>query len=184
MSCVKIEMVGRKFGRLTVIGEAGKNERGQLMWECQCDCGNKKVVLGHNLRTGNTVSCGCARGKDLTGQRFGRLTVLKQVEERRDGKVMWECQCDCGKIHYVSRACLRSGYTKSCGCLREEKVAEDRHEDLTGQRFGSLTVIRKHEKTWGGNVIWVCGCDCGAEKLVKNMDLLKGRVTDCGCKAK
>lgn len=61
--------------------------------------------------------------KDLTGQRFGRLVVLRQgVHARR--YVHWLCQCDCGLIVEVRSASLLNGHTKSCGCLNSERRAE------------------------------------------------------------
>lgn len=55
-----IDLTSKKFGLLTVVGKAGHNKHGQLMWECECECGNKTVVIGQNLRRGMTKSCGCA----------------------------------------------------------------------------------------------------------------------------
>ena len=55
----KLELAGQKFGRLTVIGEAGKDKRGNYLWECQCECGNTLVTIARPLRIGRTVSCGC-----------------------------------------------------------------------------------------------------------------------------
>lgn len=55
---------------------------------------------------------------DLTGQRFGRLTVLREEPQRdKYGRVMWICRCDCGNIVSVAGTDLRRGSTKSCGCL-------------------------------------------------------------------
>lgn len=56
--------------------------------------------------------------KDLTGQRFGRLTAIKRIKV--DKKAMWECQCDCGNTKFVTSSDLMSGKVKSCGCLRSE----------------------------------------------------------------
>lgn len=55
---------------------------------------------------------------DLTGQRFGRLTVVKDVGSDKQGKALWECSCDCGNINIVPGVKLRNGHTRSCGCLR------------------------------------------------------------------
>lgn len=55
----KIEMAGKRFGRLIVIEEAGKDKHGHLMWRCLCDCGAERKVDGLNLRAGRTQSCGC-----------------------------------------------------------------------------------------------------------------------------
>lgn len=54
---------------------------------------------------------------DLTGQRFGRLTVVKKSDERSHGSVKWVCKCDCGNTKVVVGRSLRKGYTKSCGCI-------------------------------------------------------------------
>ena len=53
-------MAGDRFGRLSVIKESGR-ARGQVTWECLCDCGKTTVVTGYDLRSGNTMSCGCYR---------------------------------------------------------------------------------------------------------------------------
>lgn len=59
---------------------------------------------------------------DLTGQRFGRLTVLKDSGNRLDRKVVWLCMCDCGQETLVRSTRLRKGTTRSCGCLRRENA--------------------------------------------------------------
>ena len=56
---------------------------------------------------------------DLTGQRFGRLTVV-EISEIKDGNVFWLCRCDCGNMTVVTRRNLQSGNTRSCGCLLVE----------------------------------------------------------------
>ena len=55
----KIEMIGRKFHRLTVLKEAERARNGKVMWLCSCECGNKVVVRGDHLRGGRIKSCGC-----------------------------------------------------------------------------------------------------------------------------
>lgn len=62
---VKIEMIGRTFGELVVLREAGSS-KGHLRWLCKCSCGNETVVDGGNLRSGHTSSCGhCEKFEDL-----------------------------------------------------------------------------------------------------------------------
>jgi len=62
--------------------------------------------------------------KDLTGQRFGKLVVLRKTDLRRKGKILWICQCDCGNMHQAMSSRLISGHTKSCGCYQREKITE------------------------------------------------------------
>lgn len=58
MSAV-IPMIGKRYGRLVVVADAGSNKSGNKMWKCECDCGNMTIVCGSNLRGGVTKSCGC-----------------------------------------------------------------------------------------------------------------------------
>jgi hypothetical protein len=61
---------------------------------------------------------------DLTGQRFGRLTVLHRASRQPDGRARWACQCVCGRESVVDGKSLRSGNTRSCGCLSRDKASE------------------------------------------------------------
>lgn len=61
---------------------------------------------------------------DLTGQRFGRLLAIEPTKERVDKKIVWRCLCDCGAEHCTTSASLRSGNTKSCGCIGRELPAQ------------------------------------------------------------
>ncbi len=54
-----IDISGKRFGRWTVIHRAGRNKCGQVTWKCVCDCGTKREVVGSNLRSGRSLSCGC-----------------------------------------------------------------------------------------------------------------------------
>ncbi len=57
--------------------------------------------------------------KNLIGQRFGRLVVIAE-HPSRNGRVFWECKCDCGNIHVVARGNLQHGHVTSCGCKHAE----------------------------------------------------------------
>lgn len=66
-----------------------------------------------------------AHAKDLTGQSFGRLSVLYATADRdSDKSIMWLCKCACGNTVLASGVLLRKGAVKSCGCLRREVLAE------------------------------------------------------------
>lgn len=131
------------FGRLTVIERSG-SQSGHATWKCRCECGNEVTVMGSNLTQNKISSCGCLKKekqakwgastlRDLTNQKFGNLLVIRRAEEKEKidkfGKKrpVWECQCDCGNICYVSRQALTSGNTKSCGCIHsfgEQKITK------------------------------------------------------------
>ena len=121
---------------------------------------------------------------DLTGKRFGRLTALRPTEERKGTSVVWECKCDCGNIVFVSARNLRFDATRSCGCLRSERMSESKRADLTGQRFGRLTAVRPTEERRYGAIVWECKCDCGNVAFVPACSLPNGNTKSCGCIAK
>lgn len=128
----KINLVGQRFNRLLVIEEAGRDKWSGILWSCLCDCGIVKMVLGNSLRRGKSKSCGCLNREitsetnkiNLTGQHFSRLLVLKEVGKNKRGYVMWKCRCDCGTERIVCSDSLRSGNTKSCGCLNIDRIIE------------------------------------------------------------
>lgn len=96
--------------------------------------------------------------KDLTNQRFGRLIALRPTEERHGSRIVWECQCDCGKKTMVPTDQLINGNVRSCGCLQRE----NRYKDATGRRIGKLTAIEPvPDLFYGGEPIWRWRCDCG-----------------------
>lgn len=115
--------------------------------------------------------------KDLTGQRFGRLTAVARVKQSRMSQ--WRCICDCGAEAIVYAAHLLAGRTKSCGCYRLQRNSETKLIDLTGQRFGRLTVLSRSAHP--GRVHWCCACGCGQEVAVRANHLKSGHTTSCGC---
>lgn len=120
--------------------------------------------------------------KDLTGQCFGRLTVVKMSNVRKNNQICWDCICDCGTyVEAVRRGGLRSGQTTSCGCYNKERQKQAVMKDLTGQRFGKLVAIKPLETRAGGEVIWLCQCDCGNTKEVRMRNLVRGATYSCGC---
>ncbi len=175
-----LDLKGNVFGRLTAIERVGKDKSNRALWRCVCECGNEKIVTSGNLRSGNVRSCGClaketaaATGKacivDLTGQRFGRLVVLEQAEQKRYGETFWLCQCDCGNQTITTSGALRSGNCRSCGCLHREAAREQglkgTTHGLTGTRLYRVWTNmktrcynkRNHNYTrWGARGITVC----------------------------
>lgn len=126
------------------------------------------------------------RFDDLTGQKFGKLTVIKRGESRvsPNGKThtRWICRCDCGNETIVDAQKLKSGHTKSCGCAITECKGQG-FVDLSGRRFNRLVVVRFLEKgerkTRGYN--WLCKCDCGNYTDANATKLLMGLQQSCGC---
>lgn len=121
------------------------------------------------------------RTKDLTGQRFGKLTVLERTEEKQDRYWLWRCRCDCGGEILVNTGRLNKGSVTSCGCVPRATAKNGSvAEDLAGRRFGKLTVLERAENKYR-RVAWICLCDCGKTCTVTAHDLKNGHVKACGC---
>lgn len=118
------DIAGLRFGKLTALEYVGKDTHGFALWRCECDCGGTIVTRGHNLRTGETKSCGCLHKANLKGQRFGRLVALEEIGANKRRQILWKCKCDCGNEHTVPATDLISGHTQSCGCLMRDTVSE------------------------------------------------------------
>jgi hypothetical protein len=182
----KKDLIGQRFGRLTVLEDVGR-KYGEVLWKCQCDCGNIVNVVAGGLRSGHTQSCGCyqrervaeTQKKDLTEKKFGRLLVLEDVG-RKNGSILWKCQCECGNIVNVVSDYLQNDHTRSCGCYKRARASETQKKDLIGQKFGRLTVLedvgRSHRC-----VIWKCLCECGNIVNVTSSHLQDGTTQSCGC---
>lgn len=123
----------------------------------------------------------CTKRLDLTGQRFGMLTVLHRAENiGRD--TAWRCRCDCGNETVVRTCYLRKGRTRSCGCdTPSPLLAGTRQYDLTGRRFGKLTALKPLGAPNGRNHRWLCRCDCGGEMSAQVGNLRNGKTKSCGC---
>ncbi len=63
--------------------------------------------------------------KDETGNRYGRLTVLTRAGTSKNRTATWHCRCDCGRSLVVDGSSLRSGHTRSCGCIRRGAIERD-----------------------------------------------------------
>lgn len=175
----KLNLKNKKYGKLTVLEEIGYKNKSPL-WKCQCDCGEICNFTTKELQNQNRIMCDKCKGIDITNKRFGKLIALKPTDERKRGSVVWECQCDCGNIHYATLTLLKEGKVQSCGCSRKE-CGEKNTIDLTGKQFGKLTVIQKAKEKKYNSVAWECKCECGNLIIVAGHSLKRGSTQSCGC---
>lgn len=136
-----LDLVGKRIGRLVVVSRGSTDLKGQIKWNCLCDCGIVVSCFGGNLRKGTSKSCGCLSKEqakktmallrqkkreeyeaNLVGQRFTYAVVLSRSREGTDGQgcSTWNCLCDCGRTFTTRASGLVYGSTKSCGCWRSE----------------------------------------------------------------
>lgn len=125
-----INLTGMIFGKWLVLKRSEKRKKGTY-WVCECQCENKTIreVISDNLTSGKSKGCGCIYAQlgrekriNLIGKIFGRLKVLKLIEDKKlNGDFVWLCEClNDGNLKEVRGGCLRRGETKSCGCLASE----------------------------------------------------------------
>ena len=137
----KINLVNQVFNRLTVLEDSKQRSKsGSVLWKCQCECGNITLSTGSELKSGHKKSCGCLHKEQITelgkqnlinlsGQKFDKLTVLEKVSSKKSPsgttKIFWLCKCDCGNQCIIEGNALKTGNTRSCGCIKsfgEQKI--------------------------------------------------------------
>ena len=175
---IKKDLTGLVFGKLVVLNRVDdkiySNGSKDSQWLCQCSCGSKPFcVAGGSLKSGNTRSCGCLSFTDLTGQTFGRLTVLKRVRKEKYTNAYWECVCSCGSEHHpiCSTSDLKSGKTKSCGCLQKEATS------LTHKKYNNYNLDGEFGIGWTENTNREFYFDLEDYSKIKGSCILR----NCGC---
>ena len=111
---ISVDLTGRKFGKLSVIGVDCK-KNGNKYWKCQCECGRITSVRDDSLKSGGSKSCGCPPPSILIGQKVGKLTVIGRASKNK-----FLCECECGNKTEVFGSNLNRRHTVSCGCYQKE----------------------------------------------------------------
>ena len=176
-------MIGKIFGVYKVLSEDKETSKlkSRKYWKCECQkCGNILSARTDNLKRLPKGCPNCRYNNNYIGKKFGRLTVIDKGHTDKNGHIYWICQCECGSIKEVSGTHLKEGKTQSCGCLHSEIISTLNFIDLTGQKFGKLTVIKRANNI-GTKAAWVCQCDCGNTTIVQGCNLRNGHTTSCGC---
>jgi hypothetical protein len=123
---------------------------------------------------------------DLRNKRFGQLLVLNEDHRIINSSSTWHCLCDCGKDCYVRSYHLTSKKRIHCGDRKIHRIY--RFIDLSGKRYGNLTVIKRKDDCYSKSkiklVMYDCICDCGKETIVQGIELTRGGAISCGCSTK
>lgn len=111
------DLTGKQINEWTVLGKEG------YLYKCQCSCGKIQLVGQKDLMSGSSKQCGHGYNirTDITGQKFGKWTVLKYL-----GNQMYLCQCSCENhtTRAIRKADLLSGHSTQCGCSKHDKAQQ------------------------------------------------------------
>lgn len=137
--------IGLQFNKLTII-ERIEEKGKETQYKCKCACGKEIITTKNGLLSGHYQSCGCykkermsiigknnSNPKDITGQKFGKLTALEPTEKRQGRSIIWKCQCECGAIHYASVSNLQNGDVNRCNNCKVLSIGEEKIKALLSE---------------------------------------------------
>jgi len=119
--------------------------------------------------------------KNIRLEKFNDLTAIEFTGRGKDGGLLWNFLCDCGKVKEIRKKHVTSGQVKTCGCLAK-RVIRKQPKDITGQKFNKLTAVcfmRRNEKTRSST--WMFKCKCGGLVVRVKSKVMMGKTVDCGC---
>lgn len=159
---VREDLVGKAFGRLTVVAYMGEDGAHRRYWNCRCSCGSVgRRVCETALIRGASRSCGCITRERGEASRAAKSPIMRRGSCSRCGS----------REHYARRCALPPPAAAS--------PKAPRYPDLVGLRVRMLTVIGKNPS---GRNPWRCRCDCGKECFRSRSDLTQaGGAHSCGC---
>lgn len=131
------------------------------------------------------ISSGQKKRKDLTGKKFGYLTITKMLYNyNNSNKTYCECKCDCGKTNIIKNVynlANKSSEFTSCGCQRKNIAKKYFYKDITKGRYGRLNVINTFWDNDASKEKCECKCDCGNFVICAKSDIMSGHTKSCGC---
>lgn len=123
-----ITIIGKTFSNLRVDKLTNDYDKHHVrFYECTClICGSKIMVTKQNLKQGRVKDCGKHHiYRDITNMRFGKLKALYVTDKKGiGGNKIWHCICECGNECDIPSNDLLAGKTKSCGCIKSEKMKQ------------------------------------------------------------
>lgn len=170
-----IDLTGQQIHYLFVEEFVGK-KKGSRVYRSRCVCGNTRENTVSELRSGTVKSCGCIKSsgydhlEDLTGQVFGKWTVLSKAKRG------FLCRCVCGTERAVQRSYLVNGESKSCSPKCSKFI-----EIEVGEQSKFFTYVEEAGYNVAHKRLVVVDCVCGTRKTITFEDFAGNQVLSCGC---
>lgn len=163
------DLSGNKFNMLSALSYSGKR-KGNILWNCKCECGNKTTATSYELTHGAKKSCGCLRtatrvSMDFIGYENEDIIVTSLSDEKSGDERLWNYRCKhCGKENRSTKGNIRRGMA-TCKCIHYKRVSEG--ESLRGRNTKIYSIWcgmkdrcfnpnSKAYKYYGGRGITVC----------------------------
>lgn len=130
------DLVGKVYGKLTVIKRLKNTKDRRRLYLCRCECGNLAKVKAKYLTNGDTRSCGCYKNFEnyqdknyneafsKIGEKYGRLTIINIEKDTKKNRYYMIYKCDCGNIVKDFYSRVKSGDRVSCGCYAREQSSK------------------------------------------------------------
>ena len=149
------DLSGKRFDKLLVMYEVGRNNNNKFVFHCKCDCGNEVDVVGESLKCGLTKSCGCSRAvqkpyrQKEVPTRFGEFEVIKKLDSRNSsGEVLYLCKCSCGNLRKIGSSSIRCGDRNSCGCKDISKDGSKTENEIKYFIMNYCSDIESHNREY------------------------------------
>ena len=170
-----------KKSKLTLIKEKAKKSKDGRKWmnEYKCECGNTTFQCSYDIKHNLVRTCGCGmweRKNQIPSDSL--LSLIEESVKNIDGKIYDKYLCKCGNIIIRAGVLVRSGATKSCGCLMRNPPNKKYFAPPTDSR---LTLIKEDIKKIDGEWVSKYKCSCGKIKILKTHQVNCGETKSCGC---
>lgn len=195
------DYIGKKFGKLKVIGIGHNGAQNTFICECECNRSSNIEYSASMIVNGYKTQCDiCSKEisentlktkrysnsllSELINKKFGKLTI-KSIYKAKDGNTMARCDCDCGttdKDFMLCNILKKDGGTRACGCCRIAPNHKYDNTEYIGQTFNGLTVFdikKENNKTY-----WKCRCNLCEdhnERWFEAYNVISGNNKSCGC---
>jgi hypothetical protein len=116
--------------------------------------------------------------ENMINKAYGHFRVIEYAGRNKSNGKQWKCECGCGNIKIVAENKLKSGHTRSCGCLKYIEIIK-RWGQAIGRKYGRLLIYSidiKNKKIYAE-----CKCSCGKHSKPRLESVVSGRVVSCGC---
>ena len=158
-----IDIIGKKFGKLTVLYiHSERGNRGQIRYECKCDCGNSHITSGESIRSGKSKSCGCLRKLPPPNKNENRIEQIwkglyKNTIEKRSLNKGWSKYIDIKKFIEISmQKCNYCGIANSNKAYDRTKLKSKREISTNFILFNGIDRVDSSKGYVEDNVVSCC----------------------------